>query len=208
MSSEKCSVYPLLNSSAIAEFAAYDFISAKKILRFLAAFLAFISTHTCCMAAFISYTSSINENNRWTYQYSIAATSSDSPIEEFSIFFSPSLYANLAVESYPTGWDMLVIQPDSTLPADGFMDALTLMDGILPGQELNGFAVSFDYLGTGVPNSQRFDIIDPITFATISSGLTIPQDVTTVPEPTTAWLATSLLPLLYFSRPRRSGAYR
>jgi len=38
-----------------------------------------------------------------------------------------------------------------------------------------GFAVSFDWLGTGEPGAQFYEIIDPDTFETIDSGWTVPE---------------------------------
>ena len=47
--------------------------------------------------------------------------------------------------------------------------------GIGIGQNVSGFTVSFDWLGTGDPGSQFYEIIDPDTFDTIDSGFTVPE---------------------------------
>ena len=131
--------------------------------------------------------------------YSVTAGANEK-INEFTIFFNPSLYKNLTVATSPTAWDSLVIQPDTGIPANGFFDSLNNGAGIQGGTTLDGFAVSFLYTGTGMPGSQDFEIVNPMTFATLSSGRTTafeiapplsppPQPPTTnVPEPATIGL--------------------
>ncbi|WP_428357640.1 IPTL-CTERM sorting domain-containing protein [Methyloprofundus sp.] len=46
-----------------------------------------------------------------------------------------------------------------------------------PGSILAGFSITFDYLGTGTPGSQVFDIINPDTFVTVDNGVTRNQVV-------------------------------
>ena len=46
------------------------------------------------------------------------------------------------------------------------------------GQHVSGFAVSFDWLGTGRPCSQFYEIIDPADFHTVDSGYTVPEPAT------------------------------
>jgi hypothetical protein len=43
--------------------------------------------------------------------------------------------------------------------------------------------VTFDYLGDGSPGEQVFEVVDPVTFATLDSDTT-----TLIPLPATAWL--------------------
>jgi MYXO-CTERM domain-containing protein len=43
------------------------------------------------------------------------------------------------------------------------------------GGGVSGFAVTFDWLGTGEPGAQPFDIVDPDTFEPIYSGTTVPE---------------------------------
>lgn len=150
-------------------------------------------------AAVISFTPTLLGGIQWKYDYTVAAATSDPAIDEFTIFFDPTGYANLAVVAAPLGWDPLVIQPDAGIPADGFFDALALVVGISPGTSLGGFAVSFDFVGTGTPGTQRFDIVDPNTFATLSTGFTTAAVVappTDVPEPNALTLVGLALALL------------
>jgi hypothetical protein len=108
---------------------------------------------------------------RWLFTYEI--TNDALPvIEEFSVFFNGATFANLSVVSSPPTWDAIVLQPDPGLPADGLFDALALVSGIpLPGA-LGGFTVVADFLGSGTPGSQPFQVIDPRTFAVLESGRT------------------------------------
>lgn len=121
--------------------------------------------------------------NTWEYTYNVANDTLGIDIEEFTIFFDAALYENLSVTSAPTDWDPLAIQPDPALPDDGFYDALALVVGIAPGDSLGGFGVQFDFLGTGAPGSQFFEVIDPFTFATLDSGFT-----QAIPLPAAIWL--------------------
>jgi hypothetical protein len=87
-------------------------------------------------------------------------------------------YRNLEVitpDPPAANWDELVVQPDPILHDDGFYDALALGAGILVGSQEAGFAVQFDWLGSGEPGPQPFDIVDPVTFQTKYSGTTLPE---------------------------------
>lgn|GEM_PF-440755 len=165
-------------------------------------------------AAVISFTPSLLGGNQWKYDYTVAAAVADPTTDEFTIFFDPTRYANLVVTAAPLGWDALVIQPDAGIPADGFFDALALVVGIGTGTSLGGFAVSFDFLATGTPGVQRFDIVDPNTFASVSSGFTTAAVITpdpptsNVPEPNTLALAGLALALLLDFRRQFPRKYR
>lgn len=147
-------------------------------------------------ATTVTYTTTNVSGNTWQNTYTVANDGTLSiPIEEFTIFFNYTLYANLMLATAPAGWDPLAIDPDTNIPDDGFYDALSLSpaDAINPGNALSGFSIQFDYLGTGSPGSQPFDIIDPLTFNTIDQGAT----TQVIPLPAAAWLFISgLVPLI------------
>lgn len=156
-------------------------------------------------AAVVSYNAVALGGTQWRYDYGVMADIGGPAIDEFTIFFDPAAYSNLAVLAAPAGWDALAINPDPGIPADGFFDALALGVGIDPGNSLAGFSVSFDYLGAGSPGSQRFEIVDPDTFATIDAGLTVPLNDPIpgeVPEPGGFALFGLALALLAKSRRR------
>ena len=123
--------------------------------------------------------------NIWEYSYTLSNDTLGVDIEEFTIYFDYNAYENLT-SAAPTGWDPLVIQPDTELPDDGFYDALLVSgSGIGAGDSLGGFSVQFAYLLGGTPGSQDFDIVDPVTFDVLDSGQTV---LTTVPLPAALWL--------------------
>lgn len=128
------------------------------------------------------YTLESISGSDWRYLYTIENNTLIQNIDEFTLYFDRTRYTNLAVQSSPSGWDSLVVQPDNVIPADGYFDSLSLLEGIAPGSSLSGFSVLFTYLGTGTPGPQPFDIVDA-SFNVIDSGVSTP-----VPEPTTAWL--------------------
>ena len=117
----------------------------------------------------------------WRYDYVLTNDTLAVPVEEFTIYFPPNLYANLLAGATP-GWDILVVQPDLGIPDDGFYDGLSIgLGGIAPGGSASGFSVTFNYLGGGAPGAQPFEVVDPVTFAPLFSGSTVaasaPQDL-------------------------------
>jgi hypothetical protein len=118
-------------------------------------------------------------SGRWQYDYTVSNLSLSQPIKEFTINFDAAACSDLAVVTpSPTGWNAIVLQPDAFLHDDGAYDALHSGSGILTGNVVSGFSARFDWSGTGTPGSQYFQIVDPVTFATIDSGWTIPEPAT------------------------------
>ncbi len=117
---------------------------------------------------------------RWEYTYDVTNHALTIKIEEFTLWFDFGSYEDLTVTTPtpPAGnWDELVVQPEPLLSEDGFYDALVLdeADGIDTGETVEGFSVSFDWLGLGAPGPQSFEIIDPDTFEAIHTGTTTPE---------------------------------
>ena len=154
------------------------------------ALIGFLLVSTLCVtvanATTINYTATSLGANQWRYDYSVTNDALAVSLEEFTIFFDESLYGQLFNVQAPAGWDPLLIEPDSQIPASGFFDVLAVGEGIAPGASLGGFAISFGYLGAGTPGAQLFSIIDPVTFAEIDAGLT--QGPAAIPLPATGWL--------------------
>lgn len=114
------------------------------------------------------------------YVYTIENDTLQVPIEQFTIWFDELLYDNLQITTQTplaNDWSEII------LPATGFgvplgYDALELAGGVGLGQSVEGFSVSFDWLGTGLPGSQPFEIINPVNSQTIDSGNTLPEPAT------------------------------
>ena len=143
--------------------------------------------------------------DRWEYRYDVTNDPANTfAIEEFTVYFDLGLYDTLQVGNTPTGWDALVVQPDSGFPpgpglGDGFYDALAVaVPGIAPGDSVGGFSVQFTYLGTGTPGAQFYEIVDPETFEPLQSGAT----TTAVPEPGSLLLLVAGLLILIGTRSR------
>ncbi|MCX7290578.1 hypothetical protein, partial [Janthinobacterium sp.] len=100
-------------------------------------------------AATIGYTATSLGGTQWRYDYTVSNTTLAIPIAEFTLFFSVGQYANLHSVSAAPGWDVLLVPPDPAIPASGYLDALALAGGIIPGATATGFSVTFDYLGAG-----------------------------------------------------------
>lgn len=121
--------------------------------------------------------------NRWEYIYTVENIGLTEGIDEFTVWFGIGLYDNLAIETLdpPAGnWDEIVWQPDPFLGDDGGYDAFAKNLNIGLVQSITGFAVSFDWSGTGTPGSQYYEIINPYTFETIDSGWTVPEPGTII----------------------------
>jgi hypothetical protein len=176
------------SSSAIPEGIEYNFALTDKkedvMKRETIAgvmFTLFFATTSFCTPTQIRYETSELGAGRWQYSYDVRNINLTAPIEEFTIWFDYGLYDNLAVETPnppASNWSEIVLQPEPVLQDDGAYDAKALNLGISIGQIVGGFAVSFDWLGTGEPGTQFYEIIDPTTFETIDSGWTIPEPAT------------------------------
>ncbi|MES2319451.1 MAG: PEP-CTERM sorting domain-containing protein [Pseudomonadota bacterium] len=176
-------------------------------LAVLAIVPAFASAKMMQSTPTIQYSSTHLVGNQWSYAYTVVNPAGAQAISELSIYFAAGLYSNLAVDGTPAGWDRLVIQPDTGLPADGFYDVLALGSGLPAGSSLSGFSLRFDFAGSGTPGAQAFQVIDPASFAVLASGMTTPFDVPPpngVPEPSS--LALAGLGLLACARRRRAAA--
>ncbi|MRW94541.1 hypothetical protein GJ699_31690 [Duganella sp. FT80W] len=157
-------------------------------------------------AALIQYVIVDAHNALFTVSYTLTAEPGDLPIKEFSIAFDVGRYENLQLVATPSGWDSLVLQPDAALGADGIYDSLALGQVVDPATSLSGFTMRFTYLGADVPSGQRFDIIDPLNFAVVTSGTT--SAIAALPEPE-GWqlLVAGFAGLLLASRMMRRRCY-
>jgi hypothetical protein len=126
--------------------------------------------------------------NSYEYTYFVVNDTLGVDIEELAVYFDVDLFENLQTATAPADWDPLIIQPDPVLPDDGFLDVLALASGIAPGGSLGAFTIRTDFLGTGTPGRQPFEILDPSTFTVLDSGFTVPAGAGAVPEPAALWL--------------------
>ena len=143
----------------------------------------------------------------WQYNYAVSGLTF--PMNyDFSILFSSNLYRDLENPLPPvTDWDILTLQPDPALPADGLYDALALVDN---ASLANPFTVRFVWLGGSgtTPGAQPFAINEfdaQGNFLRIAeSGQT--QTLAPVPEPGTfVLLSMGLVGLLGWSRVVRNA---
>jgi hypothetical protein len=120
-------------------------------------------------------------SGRWQYTYEVKNIALPMPVEEFTIWFDYGQYSNLTVatpDPLASNWRKLIVQPEPVLKDNGFYDAFAKGLSIGMGETVTGFSVTFNWLGTGNPGSQFYEIVNPSTFETIGSGWTTP-----VPEP-------------------------
>jgi hypothetical protein len=127
---------------------------------------------SCAQATTIDYTATQLSGTRWRYDYTVHNDTLGSPLQDFTIYFNENLFTNLINESTQASWDLLLIQPDKNIPAAGFFDGLAPGSGLAFGASADGFSVSFDYLGTGMPGRQSFSIYETATWGEIEKGMT------------------------------------
>jgi hypothetical protein len=106
----------------------------------------------------------------------------------FTIYFDLNRYSGLTNPSAPNAqWNVLVLQPDNNLPADGAFDAVTTING---PSVASPFMVQF-IRTAGIPASQPFDINEFDSqgnfVRVVESGFTVPR-LAAVPEPDFCWV--------------------
>ena len=140
----------------------------------------------------------------WSYRYYLSGVALGAD-EGFAVFFDGALYSALSAGNTPSGWDVLVFQPDPTLPSAGIYDALNLTGGL----PLSFFEVSFIWHGgASGPGSQLFEFysLDPAgAYTVLSSGVTANNAVSQVPEPSSLVFLSSGLTAIFIARRRRSS---
>ncbi len=137
----------------------------------------------------------------WQYTYTVGNETA-SPIDQFTIFFDPSLYAfdlvstpgglqvDPSVYSGPADWDVLVAPPDLLFPGPdddqfGFYDALGLATAVEPGDLVTAFSIQFTWLGTGTPGSQPFTLFGDDLLPVLGENFFTQPLVVAVSEPAT-----------------------
>jgi hypothetical protein len=167
----------------------------KKPLTSLALLCAlFTAAHA--HATIISYDVTNVSGNTWVYSYTITNNNSGGgPISAFDVVFASNLFANLELESLPLGWIGGTANPEPPpIDEEGFLIGWTLPFlgfGVDLGETLSGFSVRFDFLGTGIPGAQFFEILNPFSLRVIEVGQTVRR--TAVSEPSALALALAAL---------------
>ncbi len=137
-------------------------------------------------AGIVQYTTTALGGDLWRYEFTLQGQAPSGGFDGLTIYFAPTSFGLLTSLVAPPDWDPLVIQPDTALPADGFVDLLHV-SGLLNGTvDPVGLSVDVRYLGTGSPSSQRFELYVSDPFSVVLSGET--QQANEVPEPGTIFL--------------------
>jgi hypothetical protein len=124
------------------------------------------------------------EPGRWVVDFTVINDGTPALISNFTIDLPD--FTDLVLLDSPATWDTLLVQPDPSIPDDGFLDSFAIdpADALTLGESIDGFRVQFDFAG-GVPPALPFVISDS-SFTPLFSGTT---RVSAVPEPTSALLA-------------------
>ncbi len=128
------------------------------------------------------------EASRWKATYEVFNSDGSLEVNWLTVYFDYGFYDDLLIETpspLADHWDENFQNPQffDPLPVRGFYDLEARSGGIGPGQSLTGFAVSFGWLGEGVPDRpQYFEIFDN-SFNVLSDGYAI-----YIPEPATLLL--------------------
>lgn len=108
----------------------------------------------------------------WSSSYRF--TGAIEPFGGFNVTFSPQGFRSVEVVSSPIELDVLVIQPDSALPAEGLVN-FTLLQPTQIANYVAAFTVS--YIKLGGLRQQAYEVFDG-NFSIVESG-----NVSAVPEP-------------------------
>jgi len=156
----------------------------RRVFRFVAvAFSALGFALSAAHAGIVDFSVTFLGGSSWRYDYTINNTTPSAGFDELTIFFDSTKYANLTNGIAPFGWDPLLIQPDTGIPADGYFDVISPTGILADGVTVSGFSVTIDYLVSGAPGAQPFDLIESRSFAVLSSGRSVDPNASTVPEP-------------------------
>jgi hypothetical protein len=129
--------------------------------------------------------------NSYRYTYKVSNPNDGSigtgvSVELFDIDFDTTLYGedSLTIVSSPAlspDWSQRILASAPGVPAD--YDVSALNGGIPVGSSVSGFAVEALWIGgPSGPGAQAFEVFDP-TFELLQSGMTTPEQLTGVPEP-------------------------
>ena len=125
--------------------------------------------------------------NVWQLDYTLINTSPSLIFDEVTVYFEFGRFELISAVANPVGWDPLVIQPELSIPADGFYDVLSLTGPVAFGSTTTGFSITVSFLDAGAPGSQRFELVNSTDFSVVQSGFTV--QATAVPEPASLGLA-------------------
>jgi len=114
----------------------------------------------------------------YRYEYNITNDGSlggGTALKVIDFAFDPALYdeGSLSIASLPalnTDWFESIFGAVPGSPA--FYEIEALSSGLADGDSVNGFAVEFFWLGSGLPGSQSFQILDGTSFTLLEEGQT------------------------------------
>ncbi|GGY88274.1 hypothetical protein GCM10011613_36650 [Cellvibrio zantedeschiae] len=157
----------------------------QHFLKIFSTFVIFLCTINAAQAALITSNFSDLGGNQWTVDLTLTNDSNAAGINEFTVYFSELLFANLSVVNSPAAWDSFVAQPDLFLNSSGFFDSYSPI-ALALGSSQGGFTVGFTFLGQGAPGALAFNVLDG-NFQLLSSGSTSNAPAR-VAEPSALWL--------------------
>jgi hypothetical protein len=148
----------------------------RPTLIFPCALVAFLAA-TASSATEVDYSLQSLGGTQYRYTYSIKNDgSAGGSLDLVDILFDPSLFqeGSLTISSdsaLATNWSQQFLASAPGVPAA--FDIAALNGGIAVGGSVSGFAVTFFWLGTGNPGSQRFEVYNGQTFDLLETGNTV-----------------------------------
>jgi hypothetical protein len=146
----------------------------------------------CSHAALVSTHYTHDSGDRWSVDLTVTNDNAmPAQISWFTVYFSEALFSDLSLVAAPATWDPLVIQPDTGIPASGFLDALVFdaADALALGQSQSGFTLSFNYLGADAPGALFYEILDDSMNVLADGQSVVTTGPQAVPEPGSLALA-------------------
>ena len=159
--------------------------------------LVFFSTKA--IATIISYEASYISGTTWEYSYTVSDHVFNTG-DSFEIVYELGAYENITDISHGSDWNVTTLDP---VNIPGWFSFNGIYNGTASTDNpslIDPFVVQFDWLGTGDPSTQPFNVFAAGNWMMpIETGIT-ESSSSSIPEPSTIFLIGSLLGFITIKR--------
>ena len=152
----------------------------KKFL--ICSILLLITANNFCSATNnmeIYVESTLISDNTWQLDYTVSNYDfTIDVIEEATVEFDFDEFDNLSDVSLEGLACDIQVWPAITQTRDGWAFDVLFDKSLEIGESFTGISMQVDYLGDGKPVMLYYEIVDPVTFETITDGYTVPEPTT------------------------------
>lgn len=151
----------------------------KKVFIILVLAFAIMTTGICfaTVTTEVYVESTPISGNTWLLDYTVSNISLGT-LEELTVEFDFDSFDNLIDVSGPEAACDIEVWPAISQTYDGWAFDVLFDTPLANGDSFTAISMQVDYLGIGNPIMQYYEVIDPVTFATIVDGYTVPEPTT------------------------------